>query len=243
MNIILLNYILFITILLMFYMFTCFNISLDDNCKSYKIYKKILYSDIISQVKSGDLVFFDNTLTSIYERTFGHPQFSHVGIIIEINKEIYICDLNPDNIFINNKKIIKKGINIVPFYDRIYNYNGYVYISSLKHPLTDIQKQKLITIINKNNIDFLSTYKILYSYIFNINYIYKNEMLCNEYIAYILDELQITNNLSKSNKKDLHNNIIELSNSDLYYNPVHIIIDNLIIKNLYNYNYKCIANC
>lgn len=68
-------------------------------------------------------------------------------------------------------------------------------------------------------------------------------MLCNEFIAYILDELQITNNLSKSNKRDLHKNIIELSNSNLYSNPVHIIIDNLIIKNLYNYNYKYIINC
>lgn len=242
MNIILLNYILFITILLIFYMFACFNISLDENCKGYKIYKKILYSDIISQVKSGDLVFFDNTLTSIYERTFGHPQFSHVGIIIEINKEIYICDLNFDNIFINNKKIIKKGINIVPFYDRIYNYNGYVYISSLNKTLNENQIKKLKFIID-NNINFLSTYKILYSYIRNTNYIDKNEMLCNEFIAYILDELQITNNLSKSNKRDLHKNIIELSNSNLYSNPVHIIIDNLIIKNLYNYNYKYIINC
>ena len=70
-----------------------------------------------------------------------------------------------------------------------------------------------------------------------------NEMTCIEYIAYILDKLKITYNLSKSNKKDLSNNIIELSNSELYYNPVHVIIDNLIIKNLYNYNYKYITNC
>lgn len=242
MNIIIINYILFITILLIFYMFMCFNISLDNNCKSYKIYKKILYSDIISEVKSGDLVFFDHTLTSIYERSFGHPQFSHIGIIVEINKEIYICDLNHDNIFINNKKIIKKGINIVPFYDRIYNYNGYVYISSLNKTLNENQIKKLKIIID-NNIDFLSTYKILYSYIRNTNYIHKNEMLCNEFIAYILDELQITNNLSKSTKKELSKNIIELSNSDLYSNPVHIIIDNLIIKNLYNYNYNYITRC
>ena len=136
MNIIIINYILFIIIILIIYIFKCFNITLDDNCKSYKIYKKILYSNVISQVKSGDLVFFDNTLTSIYERTFGHPQFSHIGIIVEINNEIYISDCNPDDVFINNKKIINKGLNLVPFYDRIYNYNGYVYISSLKHPLT-----------------------------------------------------------------------------------------------------------
>ena len=242
MNIIIINYILFIIIILIIYIFKCFNITLDDNCKSYKIYKKILYSNIISQVKSGDLVFFDNTLTSIYERTFGHPQFSHIGIIVEINNEIYISDCNPDDVFINNKKIINKGLNLVPFYDRIYNYNGYVYISSLKHPLTIIQKQKLNHILNKN-IDFLSTFKIVTSYIFNVNYIYMNEMTCIEYIAYILDKLKITYNLSKSNKKDLSNNIIELSNSELYYNPVHVIIDNLIIKNLYNYNYKYITNC
>ena len=242
MNIIIINYILFIIIIFIIYIFKCFNITLDDNCKSYKIYKKILYSNIISQVKSGDLVFFDNTLTSIYERTFGHPQFSHIGIIVEINNEIYISDCNPDDVFINNKKIINKGLNLVPFYDRIYNYNGYVYISSLKHPLTIIQKQKLNHILNKN-IDFLSTFKIVTSYIFNVNYIYMNEMTCIEYIAYILDKLKITYNLSKSNKKDLSNNIIELSNSELYYNPVHVIIDNLIIKNLYNYNYKYITNC
>lgn len=235
------NYILFIIIILLFYIIISFIPISDDTCKAYKLYKKILYTDVLSQVKSGDLVFFDHNITSIYERRFGHSQFSHIGIVIEINNKPYICDLNPEDIFINNKQIISKGLNIIPLYNRIYNYNGYVYIASLKNELDDIQKQKLISIINeKKRIDFLSTSKLVYSYITNSKYVYENEMLCNEFIAYILDELQITNNLLYSNKKDLSNNIIQLSNSNLYYKPVHIIIDNLIIKNLYNDNYKYI---
>ena len=225
MNIIFLNYILFIIIILIFYIFKRSYISLDNDCNSYKIYKKILYSDIISQVKSGDLIFFDHTLASIYERSFGHPQFSHIGIIIEINKEIYICDIK----CYHKNKI--KSINLVPIYEKIYNFNGYVYIVSLKTSLNKNQLTKLKTIIDTNNINYSSKYKIIYN------------IWCNEFIAYILDELQITNNLSKSTKTELSKNIINLSNSDLYYNPVHIIIDNLIIKKLYNNNYNYITSC
>lgn len=237
MNILLLNYILFILIVLLCYIFSLFNVKFHDTCKKYKLYKKILYSNIINQCKAGDLIFFDHTLTSIYERSFGHPQFSHIGLITEINKKYYICDLNPKNDISSN---IKMGINLIPIYDRIYNYNGYVYISSLKNKLNNIQLVKLNNMIQKN-INFLSTFKIINSYIYNTNIIYDNEMTCIEFTAYILDNLGITNNISKSKKKDLFKNIINLSNSDLYSNPVQIIIDNLIIKNLYNCNY--ITNC
>ena len=130
-NITILNCILILLIIFIFYVFSLFHVDIDNTCNGYRIYKKILYSDIIKQVKSGDLVFFDNELVTIYERTFGHTQFSHVGIIIELDNIFYVYDMNPTNVFMKDKLVVKSGVNLIPLYDRIYNYNGHVFICSL----------------------------------------------------------------------------------------------------------------
>ena len=244
-NIIILNCILSLLIVLIFYIFSLFNVDVDYTCNGYRIYKKILYSDIIKQIKSGDLVFFDNELITIYERTFGHPQFSHIGIIIEIDNIFYVYDINPINVIIKDKLVVKSGINLIPLYDRIYNYNGHVFICSLNNKLTEAQLLKFKNLIVQfSNFNFLSDYKFVRLYLLDENKIYPNELMCVELVSIILDELNITNNISKSNKRSLFKNVLNLSidnNCNLYSNPMHVIIDSLIIDKLYKYNYNYIT--
>ena len=132
----------------------------------------------------------------------------------------------------------KYNVKLVPLYKRLSNYCGDVFIASLKQKLSKEKEQHLISTINNKQYKFLSPFKIFISFLLNSNYIYKNEKICTEFIAEILDDLQITNNIKNSKKKDLTKNIINLSNGDIYYNPIHIIIDDFIIKNLDFTEYK-----
>ena len=239
MNITIVNYILILLILFIFHICDVFwsRIKIKSNCDNYIIYKKILYSNVKNELKSGDLIFFDHNLTSIPIRTLSHRQFSHMGIVIKINGILYSYELNTDDLkydMFDNKYNVK----LVPLYKRLSNYCGDVFIASLKQTLSKEQEQFFISIINNKRYVFLPPFKIFIAFLLNSNYIYKNEKICTEFIAEILDELQITNNIKKSKKKDLANDIINLSNGNIYYNPIHIIIDDLIIKNLDFTEYK-----
>lgn len=239
MNITIINYILILIIFSIFYVCNCFwvRIKTKNKCDNYKLYKKILYSNAQKELKSGDLLFFDHNLTSVPIRTFSHKQFSHIGIIIKINGILYSYELYPDNLkydIFNNKYNIK----LSPLSKRISNYCGDVFISSLKQSLSTEKEQYFISSINKKQYNFLSTFKVCLAFLSNSNYIYENEKICNEFIAEILDNLEITDNISSSKKPELTNNIINLSNGSIYHHPIHIIIDEFIIKNLDFTDYK-----
>ena len=239
MDIIILNFILILLIIFIFYIGNCYiiNINKEYTCENYKIYKKILYSNIKNELKTGDLLFFDHNLTFIHERTFGHQQFAHVGMVVKINNELYSYEISPEYI---EQNILDSnyGVKLIPLYECINNYAGNVFIVSLKNKLSLDKENIIISQINNKKYHYLSDYKIFLLYLLNSRYIYKNEMVCSEFIAKILDDVEITNNISKSKKKELTTNVINLSNSNIYHNPIHIILDDLIIKNLNSTDYK-----
>ena len=233
MNIAVINYILILTILFIFYICKIFweRINIKKECSNFKIYKKILYSNAQKELKSGDLIFFDHNLSTITVRTFGHTQFSHIGIVIKINGILYSYELhNTDlkyDIFDN-----KHNVKLVPLSKRISNYCGDVFISPLKQELSKEKNQYFISMINTKQYKFLSFFKVCLSFLLNVSYIHKNEKICTEFVAEILDNLKITDDIKKSRKSELHTNIINLSKNGVYHNPIHIIMDEFIIKNL-----------
>lgn len=241
MSITVINIILIILILFIFYIFDCYMIHIKkpNDCNEYKIYKKILYSDIEKEIKSGDLILFDHNLASVHERTFGHLQFSHLGIVIKMNSLLYIYEINSNRVqsdILNNEYDVK----LTPLYERISNYCGDFFISSLKTKLTKDHEDYLISSIKHKQYKYLPFFKIFISFLSNSQKIHKNDKICSEFIAEILDELKVTNNINKTKKADLMNEIVNLSNGEIYYNPIHIILDELVIKDLNSTNYKLI---
>jgi hypothetical protein len=239
MNINTINYILIVLIFFIFYICNCFwsRIKIRSKCNNYKLYKKILYSNLQKELKSGDLLFYDHNLTSVPIRTFSHRQFSHIGIIIKINGILYSYEMDTDDLkydMFNNKYNVK----LSPLNKRLSNYCGDIFISSLKQPLSKEKEQYFISSINKKRYKFLSNFKLCLAFLSNSNYIYENEKICTEFVAEILDDLEITDNISSSKKPELTNNIINLSNGSIYHNPIHIIMDELIIKSLDFTDYK-----
>lgn len=208
-------YLLFGSILLNFILILCAKIIIDKG-KTIKcqdpIYKKILYSKLKSDIKSGDLILYSNIKCNLITRTVGNPYYSHMGIVIKKNNKLYSLELVKED-FVYPKQNKYKNIILIPLEDRITNYLGNVYYCSLINKLSDINEQKLI---NYN-------YKpIKYS----LNY------SCGSFIAKVIEYLEIAKNVHSPFIWDIHNNIIKLANNIVYNNPIHVIADKLLINNI-----------
>lgn len=79
-------YLLFGSLILNFIFILCGKIIIDKG-KTIKcqdpIYKKILYSKLMPDIKSGDLILFSNAKCNLITRTIGNPYYSHMGIVIK----------------------------------------------------------------------------------------------------------------------------------------------------------------
>lgn len=183
----------------------------SKKCKDYPIYKKILFSDLIKNAKSGDLLLFSNSRCNVITRTFGNPYYSHIGIIVKKNNKLFSLELvKDDNVY--PKKNRYKGLICIPLDDRILYYSGYVYHCKLNKKLDNIQENKLIEYTNK---------KIKYSY----------TQVCSFWLANVLEDLNIRKNLNSWKFWNIHNNIIKMCNNTIYSNPILIVHDKLLIKN------------
>lgn len=166
----------------------------------YKKYNNITFdiisiSSAINYLQSGDIILFRSNIINYKYFIFSHSFFTHIGIVIKYNNNLYICEKNiPDTEVFGSS-------NINPLLDRIAQFNGSYYLMKLNKPLNFIREQLLIHFaLNDKFIDPILYPNILNSIkgYFKLNYKY---MHCFQYIAYILDHINITNNLY------LHNNI------------------------------------
>lgn len=198
----------------------------DDNQKY--IYQYIKYNDIKSDLKSGDLILFSDQQYTLIPRTLGHSTFSHVGIIIKINNEIYSLEM-VGNAWVYKKKKKKDGIIMIPFKDRINNYCGYIYIASLINPLTTKQEELLCS-YNNYNYQFLK-YKNLYK-LFSIFDKKSKIKMCSQFIVNILENLKIIYNKNPYHFWKYHQQLIDLCNDTIYKHPLLVISNDLLITKL-----------
>lgn len=203
----------------------------NDKCGDYKVYKKILYSQVESDIKTGDLIFFDHNLSSIHERTFGNRQFSHVGIIIIINNVPHVYEMCPYDVEFD-KLHNSSSVKLAPLYNRILNYAGDSFLVSLTYAINKYKEYEILSNINNRKYSYLSDHKILLSFLINSTAPDRHSKICSEFVAEILDALEITVDMSYSKKKNITQRIIDLSNGKLYRNPVHIIMDELMVTDL-----------
>jgi hypothetical protein len=203
-----------------------------SECKDLKIFKKILLSNVVNKVKEGDLILFSSNRYNILTRTFGNDTFSHIGIVVKINDKFYIYEMVEKD-YMSPKTDYVNGISFSLIEDRIKNYNGNVYISSLINNLSEYQIEKLNN-FTKRSFNFTKRWKM--PFILYTSIMLKNERFCSELIAELLNILNISNIPFKSKKSKLQTNIINLCNDIIYYKPIHIIPDNLLINQIRNKN-------
>jgi hypothetical protein len=206
----------------------------EYTCKDSNIYKKILYSNIKDHIKTGDLLLYSHNYADLDTRVFGDRKFSHIGIAVKIDNKLYSYDIEGHDLVINGKIYFKKGINLTPLSKRIKMYDGDTYIARLKQKLNEDQLNMFKQFILTTHYKYMSEYKIFLSYLFSSNKLLNNERFCNEFVAEILDNLNISNIPIKSAKEFISLEILKLTNNDIYLNPVHIIHDELLINNIKN---------
>lgn len=220
-----------INLLLLLFIIISIKTSNDLN-KPYNkyIYQYILYENIKNDLKSGDLVLFSNLNYSIISRTIGHPTFSHIGIIVKYKDNLYSLEMvNNDLVYPSESPF--KNVILIPLYDRIKFYSGYCYIASLSKPLSKNKENKLHNYYKKN-IRFLNTYDILFKY-FSVFKRNSNKQMCSQYIANILEELGLLDNINHLKFWNYHKKIIKICNNTIYNHPVQIIPNDLLLNNIH----------
>jgi len=182
---------------------------------------------ILNQLQSGDLILFRSNIINYKYLLFSHSYFTHVGIVLKDNNILYICEKNMPN----HTRFSNSNINIL--LDRIKEFNGNCYVMKLNKPLNSTRQQLLTYFVlkdkfidpilyanawNSTNMYFRQLFKL------RVNYKY---MHCFQYVAYILDYINITNNLHKYNNIEICNKVNNLFKQPLndgysYKKPVQV---------------------
>ena len=136
----------------------------------------------------------------------------------------------------NNK--IYKNFNIIPLDERIQNYSGTIYYSSLLKELSLDETNKLDYIINNSqNYKYSNISNLLLKFLLCSNKVDNKNRFCSEFVAELLHELNISSIPYKSIKFRLSDNIVNLTNNIIYTNPILVLVDKLMIKDIQDSNY------
>lgn len=175
---------------IVFSLFLLLRIVIDNENSNLK---KIQFIKIKDIAETGDLICFRWNYVDALFRIFSN--FSHVGMIIKINKKLYILEIHP-----NEDDKINGGVHLYLLENRIKGYYGNYYYTKLN---TTYKKRKNIKNHIKSNLQFYKQsihFDDNFKYIFVQNYIYnlfnlkinkRNTMFCSEFIGNILKKTNI----------------------------------------------------
>ena len=216
--------------------------------------KSILLSeDDILNIKSGDIILYKANAVQLEHVIFTHSFFTHTGMIIKYNNELYITESNPPNEeyapidtdwytlnptkkYIIGKKT-KPGASIIPLFDRIKYFPGDCYLMALNKPLSAEKESELLHwVLDSERRVSYPKYKQLFTIFFKEKLGFSKSATiqhCFEYIAYLLDKLKITNNIHSHDLINICNIISQLwgkhlNNGYIYEIPIKIIYNNYL---------------
>ena len=224
---------------------TAWNLSLSPanwtNCDINIIPYRIFLSKAIKQVKSGDMVLFNDNIKDVHNIMYGNNKFSHSGMIIVINNEPYVYEIvAKDYVFHRNvNRVIDNDVKLSLLSERASNMSGNVFICPLMNALTDMQCKKFTHIINSYNPAFLHNKLKLLS-IALTNKSWKKERFCHEFTCELMHKLGITSIPMNVSRINLSKSMLTICDGQIYNeNIIQIIPDNAMIDNI---NVKIINN-
>ena len=239
------TFILVSVIILLLY---CLSYILPDNSiHSYNtndIHYKILLNDVLHQCKTGDLILFSSIARVPLNVITGHNKYSHTGFVVIINNKPYVYELVNTIAGYDTHKNMKdfnKPVQLNSLYDRIKYYSGNCYLASLNKEMNYKQVQLLEQFMLKNDNYTFTNYYIWFPFVFS-TYTRPNERFCHEFIADILDKVQISSEPMKQNKFNLTKKMIDLCDGHIYSYPIQIIPNDLLINKNINISKLPILN-
>jgi hypothetical protein len=109
-------------------------------------------STYLKRAKTGDIIVFDSRCLNWMAKILILDQFSHSGMVVKKDGEIYIHEIvSPNTTFTKLKNGDKINLGKVgrsvttPLISRLQNYDGEYFIYELEKPLTPMQESKLIS--------------------------------------------------------------------------------------------------
>lgn len=100
------------------------------------------------KMKSGDIVLFSGEdWVSILIRVVTNSKWSHVGIIVDHEKELYLFEAQGPFNSLNPKRALAGKVKINPLDKALNVYKGTIAVRHLHKPLTKPQKQSLNDIV------------------------------------------------------------------------------------------------
>lgn len=89
--------------------------------------------------KTGDLLLFKHDAMNPFLKYMFGDEFSHIGIVLEKDGELYICEgVGSGDLYKLDKR--EKGLKIVDLEDRLKTYEGHVCVRKLNKPMTPKMK-------------------------------------------------------------------------------------------------------
>jgi len=165
----------------------------DGAFKEYESIPEVHLNDIKDKIKTGDLILFSshnhaypNTIQRLYTGSF----YTHVGVALVDNGEIYIIDSHPKSI----RKQYEGTVEIFPFEEKCRLYDGEIFI---KHLLKPVDSKHLIRLKDELNkllaFKFPSNTDIVLKFInkchLGLNYETEGQIYCTELASYLISDI------------------------------------------------------
>jgi hypothetical protein len=223
--------------------------------ENFRMLKYVKMSDIYDELKSGDIILYKCNTLSLSSVFLTHVYFSHIGIVIKNNiyvletkNNLFISETNPSYEYLPREYKEKKmygleplsnkregwktnyGSDILPLLVRIKYYPGDSFLMKLNKPLDAEREELLIKYAHEQcpYPTFLQGLSIIIEQ--NFGQQITNARHCFQHVGYLLDKMNITNNISDNGIysicKKIANIYKEKLNDGYQYNtPIKILYD------------------
>ena len=159
-------------------------------------FTKVLLSDIYNSLKTGDLIFYRSSVSSIATDTIiPTPLYKHISMVIKKDDTLYSTESTMEDFYckVNNESIfLKNGVSIVPLLPKLQYYCGMMFITQLAVPINEDKVYKLYEYINKlKNMSYPSLISLYLDFVLDIKI--SKSLYCYEYIYILLEYINIVN--------------------------------------------------
>lgn len=207
--------------IILFIIIACIFILLHNyHSQSHKKYKKIHINDLLKQLKTGDIILFRHSDAYLTTTMGFGDEISHIGIVIEKNNKLYVCETIGLGEYyetklqrkIHIKKLDKLNdklyVRCAPLYERLSKYNGYICVKLLNKQLDQRRYNNMIKYYESNwdmpfcDISIKNNIMKIITCFFKLDYLVNNNakcVFCSSFILGALKEINIIDDDLQSN--------------------------------------------
>ena len=152
---------------------------------------KACLSERLSTIKSGDIILFIAHTHGLTNSIFTWDLYSHSGIVVEIDGELYVSESTVDSLpdATGKELTLPQSSQINPLLRRLKHYPGMTFLMQLETPLT-LAQEAVLRERAQERVPYPSMLQMLQA-IFRIP-VHKKARHCMQHVAWLIDEVGLT---------------------------------------------------